>query len=452
LNWFAARHYLLVLAGALTCLMSFGAVHTQPSGTEDVYLKLTTVGRERIRLVMALASLEPEPPPEAGVAAHDIQNVLEADLAFSLYFSIVDPPEEATVPADMDSKLDLRPWISSGAQFLLISSLSGRASPWTFRVGVYDLSLRRRIFTRTYRIDPDVRTHIHRTSDDLIRLLTGEAGVSQTRIAYSIVRGENREIACVDYDGYNPHTLTRHKSTSISPAWSPTGDRLAYTIYQDRNPNLMVLDLQTERYETVSRQPGLNTSPAWAPDGKRLAVTLSKDGNPEIYTLDVNGKDFHRITASFAIDTSPDWSPSGHEVAFVSDRSGSPQIYVMGADGSNVRRITHTGAYNTSPAWSPRGDRIAYVSREENGHQIYVIDLSGNPSEPVRLTNRGNNEDPCWSPDGLHIAFSSNRTGAYQIYTMHYDGSGQRMITSGPDARSPSWSPGSAAEQLRAEE
>ena len=82
------------------------------------------------------------------------------------------------------------------------------------------------------------------------------------------------------------------------------------------------------------------------------------------------------------------------------------------------------------PAWSPDGTKIAYVSTGRTGYEIFVMNADG--SNPVQLTNNGDDEQPAWSPDGTKIAFWSDRYVAdfgqhdREIYTMNAtDGSNQ---------------------------
>jgi TolB protein len=62
--------------------------------------------------------------------------------------------------------------------------------------------------------------------------------------------------------------------------------------------------------------------------------------------------------------------------------------------------------------------------------------------EQALTWGKGSNENPQWAPDGRHLCFSSNRSGRREIFLMNDDGSGQRLITSGPGEKfCPSWSP-----------
>lgn len=415
------------------------ALFAQPKGIE-LWAKITTAGaQKRLDLIIADLNLPKDYTQGLEPLAKKIKAIITADLDFSLYFNIITLDSNKNYQT-IERKVDFANWAKTGAQVLLAGDIFFRKGNTFLKIRLYDLLTYRNIGTKEYPFVSDIRSLAHTISDDIIKLLTGEEGVSRTKIAFSIKRKGNKELALVDYDGFGLSTLTTDGRLKLFPEWSPKGDRIAYCSYDKGNLNLYIFDLNTKSSKLICANLGLNTTPAFSPDGNRLAVALSEGSDIVLYSMTSEGKSKKRITYSSSINISPTWSPSGNQLAFVSDRTGSPQIYIVNADGTDLRRLTFEGYYNTSPAWSPRGDLIAYVSRETDGsHQIYITDING--ENRMRLTSFGNNEEPTWSPDGLHLAFSSNRTGIYEIYLMHWNGMGQRMITNTGGAFSPSWSP-----------
>jgi tol-pal system beta propeller repeat protein TolB len=286
------------------------------------------------------------------------------------------------------------------------------------------------------------RAAAHRIAADLIRQLTGEPSVTQTRLGFTGKTKGGKDLFSTTFDGFDLKRYTTLSVALMSPSWSPDGTRLAFTGFQKGNADIYVLNLASGQVRTFQASPGVDSAPEWSPDGNSLAYSSSEEGNAEIYVRSVNGGPAKRLTFDAAIETSPSWAPTGREIAFTSDRLGKPQVFVMDAEGGNVRRLTPFGDYNDSPCWSPRGDMIAYVRRGENdGFQVFVTDTRG--ERHVKLTTGpGDNMSPTWSPDGMKIAFASNRTGIYQIYTMDLYGRNQERVTeSGMECTSPTWSP-----------
>jgi len=391
---------------------------------QDVYLRLTDYGGGKINLVIeSFTTQGPHATPdELSRQLTVIEDVLKKDLEYALYFDIYE---------------DTTGLVVGDAQGVI---LKAAAAGDNISVRLEDFETRERISERAYKIDQDLRKTAHYISDDVVNILTGEKGIAATKILFSYKTANGKEIALIDYDGYNFTRITNNGNFNLYPSFAPDGGRMLFSTYASDRLSIYLYDFSKREIEMVSSYAGLNFAPCWSPDGTKICMSLSKDGNAELYLLDLNTKTLHRLTNNSAIDTSPTFSPNSREIAFVSDRSGNPQIYVMDTHGGNVQRLTFHGNYNTSPAWSPRGDIIAYVSREkDNKQQIYVTDPTD--FSPVRLTYLGNNEEPSWSPDGLHIVFTSNRTGPYELYTMNWDGSRLRKLTDGITSNAPDWSP-----------
>lgn len=389
-----------------------------PASAQEVYLRLTDYGGNKINLVIEPFSLK-NTSDDLIRKISTIKKILTNDLDYSLYFNLV--PDT--------SFLD--------NQGIILKGLSDKS---TLSITLRDFPSYEKISTKEYKVEHTIRKVAHTIADDVVELLTGEKGIASTQIVFSYKTSSGKELARIDYDGFGFSTFTKNGNINLFPAWSPDGKRILFSNYENARLNLYILDTENKKIELLSSFKGLNFAPCWSPDGTKICLSLTKDGNAEIYILDLITKKLRRLTNNWTIDTSPTFSPNSREIAFVSDRSGNPQIYVMNIYGGNIRRLTFTGNYNTSPAWSPRGDIVAYVSRdEENAQQIYITDPYD--FSPVRLTYLGNNEEPSWSPDGLHLVFSSSRSGWYELYTMNWDGSRQRKLTSGITANGPDWSP-----------
>ena len=309
---------------------------------------------------------------------------------------------------------------------------------------LHDARTGRMLTGRRYRGTRDpytLRKMAHRFSELIVEVITGEGGVSLSKIVFVGASANGRSVYLADFDGYGLEKLVSGPSIKLSPRISPDAQRLAYTSYKTGRPALYIRNLKDKSTRVLTRYSGINMSPTWHPDGGRLAVTLSKDGNPDLYLIDLNGKVIRRLTRGRGINCSPSWSPDGRKLVFVSDRYGSPQIFVMDVRAGATQRLTYSGRYNTDPQWSPRGDRIVYVGRSEGLFQIFIISAEG--GDPTQLTYSGNNENPSWSPDGRQILFTSDRLGGKSIFVMDANGRRQRRLVTlkGQNALMPFWGP-----------
>jgi TolB protein len=372
----------------------------------------------------------------------EVEKTITQDLVMADLFYLVEktklPPQAAYIT---EENVDFNQWEEAGAEFLLSMGLKAEGDTIAMEFRLFDVIQHVYIAGKRYRGSPaEVRVMAHRAIDEVIKQLTGERGVFQTKIAFVTDRTGNKEIALMDVDGHPVKMLTQNGSINISPAWHPDGRSLLYTCFQRRNPDLYQVFIATGNSVLLSAAPGPNAAAAWSPDGKSIALMMRGKDNTEIYLLNSQGKDPEQLTHSWDNKTSPTWSPDGKQIAFVSDRSGSPQIYILDLASQKQRRLTYEGSYNCSPVWSPKGDKIAFARQEEGGFHLYTIRPDG--TDVRRITREGSNENPSWAPDGRHIAFASRRGGNYAIYITTADGGGPwKVTTSESNKTEPAWSP-----------
>jgi TolB protein len=334
------------------------------------------------------------------------------------------------------------------AQFIAFGSIQAGNGSMSVEARLWDLKAtqNREAIGQRYKsddTDEGARFIAHKFADAIVDLISGGKGIAQTSIAYISERTPNvKELYTMDYDGSSAHALTAYKSTVLTPAWSPDGEKIAFTSYRRGIPDIEILSRSDNRPYTFERPGGTTTTPAWSPDGSKIAFATSRDGSDmEIYVADWNGKNLRRLTVSKGVDISPVWNPrTGREIAFTSDRSGSPQIYIMDAEGTNVRRLIEEGGHAVNAAWSPDGQRIAFAwQKSRSNFDIYIHDLT--TGQNTQLTSdAGSNEKPTWAPDGRHIAFESSRTGTKQIFSMILDGTKIRQLTNTGNNTGPAWS------------
>ncbi|HXO43104.1 MAG TPA: Tol-Pal system beta propeller repeat protein TolB [Thermoanaerobaculia bacterium] len=369
---------------------------------------------------------------ELAAAGGELEATVRADLDFSGYFEIQGAEAWRAASLSGDVERDLPTYRGTGAQVVLLGDTHAEDDKLVFEGRLFDVGSGKAILAKRYRGKTTVtRRMAHTFADEVVRYLTGSPGIAMSAIAFTSDRtGEGRkEIFIMDYDGHNQRRITNHRSTSMSPAWSPTGDAIAYTSFVNGYPGIYLADLAAGRKRPLVTAGSLNISPTFSPDGSQIAFARSLEGNIEIFTCDRSGGNLRRLTNSPAIDTNPAWSPTGNMIAFTSSRAGNPHIYIMDAEGSNQRRITFDGTYNDGAAWSPDGKRIAYTSRREGVFQIAVVDV-GSLETRVLTTGPGEHESPAFSPDGRKIVFTSRRTGAKQLYVMDAsDGANVHQLT-----------------------
>lgn len=446
-TWLGTSTSLSALLGALVAALLLAVPGPRPSSSQgvDVFLNVTKGGSTKLGIALPEFTRTTAAPDE-GNFARVLPEIIGNDLRFSSLFAVVNT---GPLPTNVEGiRQEFAKFGASGAHAVMqgLMSVAGQRLNVEFRL--YDLTNPeyRLIASKSFWVEPlrDHRRLAHRISDEVVYQFTGERGIAETKIAYVTRAGANKELAMIDYDGFNQTPLTDLRSISLSPVWSPADSVVAFTSFYKGYPYLFRIypfNPRRREPELLSAWPGINTAPAWSPDGRTVAFTLSKDGNPEIYSLRVGSSDFRRLTNNRALDTDPSWSPNGREVAFASDRSGSPQIWIMDAEGTSPRRVTTSGAYDTQPRWSPRGDAIVFTRRSGGGFDLWAINPDGSNARPL-TQGAGSNDGAAWAPNGRHLVFSSSRNGRPQLFTMLTDGSEQQPLTRDRgEALSPTWSP-----------
>ena len=390
--------------------------------------------------------------PKTAGHASIFNQVLMDDLNYSGGVTVVSrsyyPVGKFSGPGDIKPEDWTKPAVD--AQFIAFGNLRSANGSLSAEARLWDLknpANREAIGQRINSDDSDegVRLMAHKFADMIIDLIGGGAhGIAQTKIAYITERSPGvKDLYLMDYDGSDAHPITSYKSTVLTPAWSPDGEKIAFTSFRRGAADIEILSRLDHRPYTFERAGGTTITPAWSPDGSRIAFASSRDGSStEIYVADWNGKNLRRLTMGKSTNNSPVWNPkTGREIAFVSDRSGSSQIYVMDADGTNVRRLLEEGGHADEPSWSPDGERIAFTWQRSktSNYDIYIHELA--TGKNIQITHdSGDNERPTWAPDGRHLAFESSRSGSRQIFAMILDGTAVRQITTTGKNTAPAWS------------
>jgi len=414
----------------------------------------TTIDKGAGEIKIAIPILQPTTAGDKSTQLSQIFNqVLWDDLEYAGSITLISrsfyPLGRFASPGDI--KVDDWKTPQIGADLIVFGSTSVNNGKFSTEVRLWDLKVQQNqeMLGNRYGQDDNenaVRELAHRVADDILEKIGLPKGVARTKITFVSDRGDgiNKELYVMDYDGSNAYPLTTLKSITLTPTFSPDGQKIAFTTYRGSSVEIGVISTIDHHRFPFPTLAGLNTTPAWSPDGSRIAFATSKDNNDgtEIYVADWDGSHMRRLTVSRGADVSPAWNPkTGREIVFVSDRSGTPQIWRMDAEGTNLHRVIDDGGDAENPSWSPDGQTIAFAWQKRGARfDIYLHDLASGKN--VQLTHdQADNERPTWSPDGKHIAFESNRSGTTQIYSMLADGTKLRQLTkSGKHNQGPNWS------------
>jgi TolB protein len=373
-----------------------------------------------------------------------VRAIVDRDLGFSDRFEVISlsqaPGGTPRGPAAINY-----PFYRNLGAALAVELVAGTGNQITMRL--HDLAAERLREELAFTPDKsgvgDGRLSVHRISDEIIRLATGQAGIAASRILFL---NSDKRIWRVDSDGANLVAVTPAGAEVMSPAWSPDGARLAYMQFsRDGARPIVVQSLATGTRTVLPTTAGTqNMTPAFSPDGKSLMFARLSEQGVALYGL--NAQELccvERLSGGrFAENFSPAYSPDGRRVVFVSTRAGGQQIYAMSSDGTDQELLVSfdfgaTGNSN-APDWSPDGAAIAFHREVERSPQIFTFALAGRRLKA--WTSSGRNEDPSWGPDGLHLVFVSNRTGRRQLFVLDTESGQTRQIMTPGSAKLPAWS------------
>ncbi len=383
------------------------------------------------------------PIATAAAIPDSVRSILQRDLDYSDRFDIVIPPSIVAVQGAAPNYAALTALGTDLA--VAVVPAAGAAPGGQIEIQLHDVrsgSIKNRMTLRLPGGGEALRLAVHRASDEVVRWVTGSAGIAATTILY-VADGR---LWRVDPDDAGRAGVPAAGRPALSPAWSPDGRSIAYTAFVPSGRPLVLEDLASgSRGVVPGTEYGVNITPEFSPDGRTLAFAHGDENGTDIYLYDVARRCcVTRLTLGRYYDNlSPTWSPDGRRIAFISTRAGSPQLYVMSADGSGQEALARfdygfTGQTN-GPEWSPDGQSIAFHREVGGVPQIFVLDLA---TRAVRqITGEGRNEDPTWAPDGRHLAFVSSRSGTRQLWIVDLETGRMRPIVTTGGARLPAWSP-----------
>ncbi len=226
---------------------------------------------------------------------------------------------------------------------------------------------------------------------DLVRLTDNPAadvGPIWSPDGKHIVFGSERdagdpEIYVMNVDGSNQRRLTRQPGDDSHPHWSPDGTRIVFNSarttpdlkaeWTKQFHEIFTMAADGSDVRQITRARTVSTYPQFSPDGKKIAFrrTLDEAGflwdltlgmrNSEIFVMNADGSNPVDVSKSASYDGWPAWSPDGTTIVFSSNRAGPAnigQLYAVDPDGSNLRKLTDGPGSFVQPSWSRDGKHI----------------------------------------------------------------------------------------------
>ncbi len=298
----------------------------------------------------------------------------------------------------------------------------------------------------------DDRRSVHRLSDGIFQDIFKQQGIAATKILYAFQATKTRsdsEIWECDYDGGNPHPLTKEGVQSLTPI-AVGDDHFLYACYKSGQTKIFVGQKGQLLGQSFIHLGGNQFHPTINKTKNLLAFTSDNQGRNDLFLQHLtdgwpSGKPKQIYAYPKSVTASPAFSPDGQTIAFVSDQSGNPKIYLIDTP-DNARKRPDAKLLTTKhnscvcPSWSPDGQKIAYTAKIDGVRQIWVYNVADAFTTQL-TTGAGNKENPTWAPNSAHLIYNTTDGDVYDLYLVHINNAKPIKITSGPGFKHyPNWS------------
>jgi len=280
--------------------------------------------------------------------------------------------------------------------------------------------------------------------DEVLKHEFGIPGICRSKIVFSAeVSPGVRDIYMCDFDGQNVTRITKNKTLSVEPVWTPDGKSIIYCFYGSTFTSLIQYRFDIDKSRQLTKYRGLNAGGSLSPDGKYAALVLSRENRVDLYMRPVEGGQLVKLTNDVAVEASPVWTPDGKKICFVSDVAGRPQLYMVDPfrHSAPVRIGGLRGSERVTPDFAENGT-LAYSAKVGGDYVVTVAEMQSDSSANVIKVGLDNapdipGEGPSWAPDNRHVVAAFK--GA--LYVIDTRLGTKRRLLNGSRTFQPDWSP-----------
>lgn len=238
------------------------------------------------------------------------------------------------------------------------------------------------------------------------------------------------------------------------PDWSLSSARIVFNGRQHGSSELYLHDVATGKTKQLTRmaeqQMGAN-GVALSPDGRTIVFQGTRSGDYDLFLQNLAAGEPRPFEVHPSYEVLPQWSPDGKEIAFMSTRGLQRgefgpfpgHLYAKQINGGAMRQLTHQplGSSLGPTSWSPDGKTLLLAREHEDSLDIFRLEVASGLETRIS-SGEADEYSADYSHDGQLITFHAETDSEAQIVVSNADGSGQRLLTTGPGYRYyPRWSP-----------
>lgn len=125
------------------------------------------------------------------------------------------------------------------------------------------------------------------------------------------------------------------------PDWSPDGSKIAFSRIIEDNREIFVMDNDGSDQQNITNNPAEDVAPGWSPDGMKIAFTSDRDGDKEIFVTYPTTNNIRQLTHNKRTDHFASWSPDGRKIMLIGEGwTGIQHVYLAGFNGRILKQLT----------------------------------------------------------------------------------------------------------------
>lgn len=261
-------------------------------------------------------------------------------------------------------------------------------------------------------------------------------------IAYSDLKGGQRDIFVVSRSGGEPIQITNDKSEDTHPVWTPDGDSIVFSSKRNGTKQLFLAYLDSRPVVQLTVNDSNSDVLDVSPDGTRILYATTGDES-DLWSVKVDQGKESKLTTDIGLELWPDVSPDGSHIVFQASKgtSGiSPFNCALTSKAIGAENKLQLAQDGFAARWSPDGKLIAFLRFKDGEVNLWVVHAEGGDARQITTGgisfggfvylpfNRVQTHDFQWTADSRSVVYCADRAGTSNVWQAGIDGApGQQL-------------------------